>query len=770
MDLVTMAMAQAIAKNYTDAQLADLGFTNLSYHFCTSGEYNATSKQPTISGSDANTFYFTPGSTNELFNVYYNKGSGWTKFTTVSVDLSVIPTDDTLSKSGFAADSKTVGDEISHLRDDLNVSSLIYEPEETPGYIGAQGGISAPTANKEVYTAEIPVKLYDSLGLHLNYTTARNMWMAYALYDSNHTFISRTVIVNTADTQVYSDTLSIINANAAYVAFTYRTYGEAKLTIYNNFLAKLTPLSGSIGSDTDLNGLQKPGFYITKYNNFPTNYPEDVTKGQGLVFVYPDNTKARPFLVQEFINVYTGIAYYRVKAASASATWGAWIAKKWYTSLGMINSGNDLNALKAEGYYLTQYNSNPANAPTGMTQGLVLVTVSDVNAANPFVAQTFINLLDGKLYVRSLDASASATWGTWRTQNISAITTLGSLTSADDLDSKQSEGYYITGYSSIPVNAPDGATQGLVVVTVDNNASAHPFVVQTYLEVYTGKLYMRVKAGSSSAEWGIWRTQEQEATSSNWNESKTSTSFNNYEEENTSIIPVSGDRVRVMAYNVAHYTNDTSTYIDVLHNKMTNFKKLLMFVNADIIATPEDDEYIDSGDAKDSTTWLYKPIYPFKVGAGSCCLHSKVQYTSSRNITLPGGWTIRKGVIPVGNKSLTVYSVHLTVTSEESRATELAQIFDQIETDNPEYYVIAGDMNTFESGEPETFKATCESHGCKLANGGYLGWLNTHKTNLAIDNIVVSGNIIIENTMVLGNWFEDLYSDHYPMFCDLVLI
>ena len=119
MDLVVMAMAQAIAKNYTDAQLADLGFTNLTYHFCTSGEYNATSKQPTVSNPNANTFYFTPGSTNELFNVYYNKGSEWTKFTTVTMDLSVIPTDDTLSKSGFAADSKKVGDEISSLKEDL---------------------------------------------------------------------------------------------------------------------------------------------------------------------------------------------------------------------------------------------------------------------------------------------------------------------------------------------------------------------------------------------------------------------------------------------------------------------------------------------------------------------------------------------------------------------------------------------------------------------------------------------------------------------------
>ena len=652
-----------------------------------------------------------------------------------------------------------ISNDLDNIRDDLSQSNIIYELEEKPGYINQDGSIGNPTANKEVYIGEIAIKQNDSFGLYLKYTLPRDMWIAYAIYDSEHVFLGRGIVTNTSNTQEYSGTVSTGNANAAYIAFTYRTYGEAKLTIYNNFMAKLTPLSGSLTSADDLNELQKPGFYITGYNNFPINYPAEIASGQGLVFVYPDRTSATPFLIQEFINVYTGITYYRTKAATASASWNTWNTKKWFTSLGSIDSNTDLNNLKSEGYYLTKYNNNPINSPSGALQGFVMVNRSETS---PFAAQQFVDLYTGKLYVRLIISGTN--WTAWR--HASSITALGSLTSNDDLDDKQTEGYYITSYSSIPVNAPNNATQGLVFICVNSNTGTYPFVVQTYVEIYTGKIYSRSKAGTASATWGKWYTQEQ----GNWNESKTSKSFNEYEEENTSITPVAGDRVRVLSYNVAHYNNDTSTFIDELHEKLINFKKLLMFVNADIIATPEDNEFINSASTKDSTTWLYKPIYPFKVGGGSCCLHSKLQYTLTRNITLPSGSIVRMGAIPVGSKSLTVYSVHLPVSSAESRATTLSELFDQIATDNPEYYVIAGDMNTLENGEPETFKATCESHGCKLANGGYLGWLITHKNDLTIDNIVVSSNIIIENTIVLSNWFEDLYSDHFPMYCDLVLL
>lgn len=344
-------------------------------------------------------------------------------------------------------------------------------------------------------------------------------------------------------------------------------------------------------------------------------------------------------------------------------------------------------------------------------------------------------------------------------------TSLGWLTSAEDLNELTKEGYYITSYNNNPINSPSGVKQGIVIVMTDSTTAETPFVSQTFIAIHTAKVYVRVKAAGSAATWGNWNTFDYI-----WNESNASKSFNQFAEAVQSGVSVAGDRVRIMAYNVAHYNNDSSTYLDSIHEKLINIKKLLMFSKADIIATPEDSEYIDGEQTKDSNQWLYNPIYPFRVGGGSCCLHSKTQYVESKNIVLPGGWTIRRGTIRVNEKNLTVYSVHLAVSSSADRATQLSQIFSQIETDHPNYYVIAGDMNCFEDGESEAFKAACEEHGCTLANGGYLGWISTHKDGSAIDNIVVSNNIVIENTEVLGNWYESLYSDHYPLISDIVLL
>lgn len=596
---------------------------------------------------------------------------------------SKTPVDNTLSIAGDAADAKATGDAIRPISDGLSNANIIYPFSKTAGYITANGETGAAgTSTKEKYTSLIPVKTGDFVSFAEKHTISHSLWCAYALYDETETFISRTVLTNNTETDYYSGTAEITNPLVKYIAFTYRSYGDASVTIFNGFVAKLESVKksslkvlGSINSTSDLNDLKEAGFYITRYNNLPLNSPTNVR--QGVVIIMPDSSAVTyPFINQTFIDIYSGVVYTRSKGGGASGTWGNWNTKVWYTSLGSLNSANDLNSLTKEGYYITGYNNNPTNSPSNVRQGFVIVMPESTSNANPFTCQMFVDIYSGTLYVRSKSGGGSGVWGNWQTKNTDLV----------------------------------------------------------------------------------------------WNEAKNSTLISTYMESNSSNISVTGDRIRILSYNVAHYNNDSATYIDALPEKLCNFKKLLMFVRADVLSIPEDDEYIDSADTKDSTAWLYKPIYPFKVGGGSCCVHSKTTLIKSKNITLPGGWTIRRGDISVGNKTLSVYSVHLTVLSEEDRATELEQIFSQIATDDPTYYVIAGDMNCIEEGEKETFKATCESHGCTLANGGYLGWLNTHKNNLALDNIVVSNNIIIENTEVLGNWYESLYSDHYPIFCDLVLL
>lgn len=119
MDLLTLAMANALAKQYTDAQLQDLGMESITYHFCVSGEYNTTSGVPTVSNPNGNTFYFAPVVNGGLFNVYIYKNNSWTLFTSVELDLSNMPIDDELSTAGMAADAKAVGDAITDLKGTL---------------------------------------------------------------------------------------------------------------------------------------------------------------------------------------------------------------------------------------------------------------------------------------------------------------------------------------------------------------------------------------------------------------------------------------------------------------------------------------------------------------------------------------------------------------------------------------------------------------------------------------------------------------------------
>ena len=96
-------------------------------------------------------------------------------------------------------------------------------------------------------------------------------------------------------------------------------------------------------------------------------------------------------------------------------------------------------------------------------------------------------------------------------------------------------------------------------------------------------------------------------------------------------------------------------------------------------------------------------------------------------------------------------------------------ITNAIGVDNPTYWVLCGDFNTIEASDMSYLTTLASSNGYTLANGGYLGWLNTNKVALPLDNMMCGPNVIIKKFAVLGNWFNDLWSDHYPVYCDLIL-
>ena len=119
--MLSMAVAKALAKEYTDSQLQDLGIESMSYYFCSSGEYNASTGVPNVTSPNNTTFYIAPavGSGNGAFNVYIYKNNAWVLFKSLTLDMTNMPIDDSLTMNNYAADAATVGDEITALKADL---------------------------------------------------------------------------------------------------------------------------------------------------------------------------------------------------------------------------------------------------------------------------------------------------------------------------------------------------------------------------------------------------------------------------------------------------------------------------------------------------------------------------------------------------------------------------------------------------------------------------------------------------------------------------
>ena len=99
---------------------------------------------------------------------------------------------------------------------------------ESAGYINADGSIHSQDATrKEVYTSLIPVT---EMLFYLKNATSVAMWACVCTYDSGGNFIARTQLVNSNRTSIY--TMPTVTG-AAFVRFTYRTYGTIERYVYD---------------------------------------------------------------------------------------------------------------------------------------------------------------------------------------------------------------------------------------------------------------------------------------------------------------------------------------------------------------------------------------------------------------------------------------------------------------------------------------------------------------------------------------------------------
>lgn len=127
------------------------GGGGISFHICTSGEYNAQTGIPTITNPSEDTFYLVPdGSGNDLYTEWIYVNNAWEMFGSASIDLSDYVTDTELSAalsykansadlasvatSGSYSDlsnKPTIPDSLSDLTNDTNFITAAQAPVQS---------------------------------------------------------------------------------------------------------------------------------------------------------------------------------------------------------------------------------------------------------------------------------------------------------------------------------------------------------------------------------------------------------------------------------------------------------------------------------------------------------------------------------------------------------------------------------------------------------------------------------------------------------------
>lgn len=203
------------------------------------------------------------------------------EFTTKNVSVTPAPTIDiAVSAIAFTA----IG-----MSQDIVFDAVDMAKRETLGFWNANGYIIAASATtQEVYTQKYPVKEGIRYRITIKFSRARDMWAAYALFDENENFISRTAFAN-VNAAVKSFDVAISDSNAAYISFTYRTYGETEpVTIASYDISKVS----SHGADLLDRRVRLHDYYVNEHiksinhRGYNTEAPENTLPAYKLSRLY----------------------------------------------------------------------------------------------------------------------------------------------------------------------------------------------------------------------------------------------------------------------------------------------------------------------------------------------------------------------------------------------------------------------------------------------------------------------------------------------------
>lgn len=197
------------------------------------------------------------------------------------------------------------------------------------GYISSNGEITSQgSTSLEVYSDLISVSAFEELSLSIKWGATNSQWVAIAYYNNNKDFLDRDVVFS--ETTDKFDT-NFVNNNQAtkYIRITYRTYGDADITMYRtsrfdgNCLKENSVASTKLSSDIVIatrNVFNAPwlyGAYDSNGDNYipssfhnvitPANIPVEGGKTYTLSMGDMVNANTRAIYVYEFATNHTFI-------------------------------------------------------------------------------------------------------------------------------------------------------------------------------------------------------------------------------------------------------------------------------------------------------------------------------------------------------------------------------------------------------------------------------------------------------------------------------
>ena len=233
----------------------------------------------------------------------------------------------------------------------------------------------------------------------------------------------------------------------------------------------------------------------------------------------------------------------------------------------------------------------------------------------------------------------------------------------------------------------------------------------------------------------------------------------------------------VASYNVGIFNNgvngvETENAID----KMNEFRKIVGYIDADVLNAQEFKEYFDLGNTYSSLNVVnFKYPYNTKsINQNNSLSFSKhpISNLLKKSFDSGSGKYYIAFDVTIGNKTITIINAHLAIEEDVSvhRSSEIAELITFMDT--KDYVILTGDMNASSQSEYDAYKTA----GYKICNGGDFGWFNTWpiRKNMPsswnttwpcenIDNIIVSSNIVPQYVEIIDCGI----SDHAPIVATL---